>query len=248
MADYAYLDSDRTIRVMANQNDVVSYKSQRLYCRNPRCNARMFIHNAHNPEDAYFQAHGLPHHVGYCGCQGAQHFNRSEFDESSFKMPDAILNLVNHNDSAPSNISSHGSGERTNIYPPRTVRQIYTMCVNTPPDEMYNGVYIHDIIAGEDTKQHYSNGIVGPRIVECTFYQFKKSQKVILMNFPFHRPWWRHIELWFNDEALFDYAISYLTDTTHSDISVIAGDFFTHKDGTCYTNISSKRQLYRFRN
>lgn len=132
MADYAFLDEERTKRINANQPDIKNYKNMRLFCKNPHCDAHMYIHNPEIPEDAYFQSHGAPSHSGYCGCQGAMHFNRVEFDESGFIMPDAIKNLITANDDQGSADYEHGQGERINIYPPRTVRQIYQMCVNIP--------------------------------------------------------------------------------------------------------------------
>lgn len=56
--NYAYKDTGRTKIIYADSSDIIKYKGVRCYCKNPSCNAKMFIHNPEHPNFAYFQASG----------------------------------------------------------------------------------------------------------------------------------------------------------------------------------------------
>lgn len=81
--NYAYKDTGRTKIIYADSSDIIKYKGVRCYCKNPSCNAKMFIHNPEHPNFAYFQASGKPSHNGSCGSI-YNHFDNSKYDEKLF--------------------------------------------------------------------------------------------------------------------------------------------------------------------
>lgn len=249
MADYAYIDKNRTEIIYASNPDILQYRKQRMFCRNSDCNARLFIHRPDVPQDAYFQAHGEPSHNGVCGIPSIQHFNRAIFNEDEFLMPDAIINLIEHNDNVQNDndIASHNNKPNdiiaNVIHPPRTLLQIYTMCVNISPDDTYNNIPIRDILVSKETLMYYTNGINGYRILECSHYKYNRNTKTITVNYPYVH-YERNIELWFDDNTLYRYVLERVINLGHSHIILIAGEFHTDDNNNCYTRIKSKRQLH----
>ena len=147
--NYAYKDTGRTKIIYADSSDIIKYKGVRCYCKNPSCNAKMFIHNPEHPNFAYFQASGKPSHNGSCGSI-YNHFDNSKYDEKLFSFPEVLMNLESKpsgtkptGKSSPKKGKSTSGGEKAL----KTIKEIYKMATNTPPNDSYNGVKIKNILA-----------------------------------------------------------------------------------------------------
>ena len=203
--NYAYKDTGRTKIIYADSSDIIKYKGVRCYCKNPSCNAKMFIHNPEHPNFAYFQASGKPSHNGSCGSI-YNHFDNSKYDEKLFSFPEVLMNLESKpsgtkptGKSSPKKGKSTSGGEKAL----KTIKEIYKMATNTPPNDSYNGVKIKNILADVRSYSDYKDGIDGYHLVECNFYCFDKKEKTIIMNFPFLPNNKYYLRLCFKDEDLF---------------------------------------------
>lgn len=111
--DYAFEDEKRTKIIYANASDIVQYKGVRCYCKNPYCEARMFIYNPEHPSSAFFKASGKPSHNGSCGSI-YNHFDNTEYDANLFNFPDVLIDLEKEPIKKKTCISGRtGSGEET---------------------------------------------------------------------------------------------------------------------------------------
>ena len=218
--DYAFLDAQRTRIIYANASDIVRYKSVRCYCKNPNCNARMFIHNPEHPSSAYFQASGKPSHNGSCGSK-YHHFDRSMYNESLFRFPDALMNLESVTTPSSSGGKSSSTGTTSSLKGLKTVKEIYRMATNTPPNDEYNGTKIKDLLADIRSYTDYANGITGYRLVECNYFRYEN--KVLIMNFPFFPQNEYLLRLNFEDENLFREEKDRFFTLKHSGIIVVSG-------------------------
>lgn len=223
--NYAYKDTGRTKIIYADSSDIIKYKGVRCYCKNPSCNAKMFIHNPEHPNFAYFQASGKPSHNGSCGSI-YNHFDNSKYDEKLFSFPEVLMNLESKpsgtkptGKSSPKKGKSTSGGEKAL----KTIKEIYKMATNTPPNDSYNGVKIKNILADVRSYSDYKDGIDGYHLVECNFYCFDKKEKTIIMNFPFLPNNKYYLCLCFKDEDLFKKEYSRFYDTGHTGIIVISG-------------------------
>ena len=228
MANYAYKDFARTKIIYADDLHIMNYKGIRCWCKNPKCNAHMYIVKPENPAESFFRASTAVKHTGACGSE-CHYFDKSEFDESKFKFPDILKNFE-HVIPSKSDLSKKVS-KRTlssNKKPIKTIRQIYTMCTNTPINDSYGGIVIKDILADERTSFFYKNGIEGYKLVECNFYRYDDTTFTILMNFPcysVYRVTEYYVQLEFMDEELYKKTRTRLYDTKHNSIIAISGDW-----------------------
>lgn len=185
MADYAYKDENRTQKIYANDKDIIEYKGKRCWCKNPNCNAKMFIVTPEYPDDAFFRASLTIHHSGSCGSE-CHHFDKKQFDQNLFKFPEVLINLEKTNKKYSSNMTIQSNSEvSTESKPIKTLRQLYTMCTNTPIEDKYGDYIIGNIIADIRNISDNLDGINGYRIVECNFYRFDKKTQSIYFNYPY---------------------------------------------------------------
>ena len=249
MPNYAFTDANRKKIIYANANDIMNYKSVRCYCRNPKCNARMFIYDPEHPNKAYFKASGNPHHSGACGI-ALSNFNRSKYNEAEFRFPDNFLYLLNaveeENINHNTNRNVNHNIIHNNINPIRTLKELYNMLINTGIDDTYNNYPIRDIIADERTASIYGNTIIGIKLVECNFYRFDKNK--IIMNYPLFTPnsdKLNHIELRFNEGSpLFSKVLNYVKGKKHNGIIIVFGNFtYDNENEISYVNITSLNQI-----
>lgn len=246
MSNYAYTDAARTQKIFANSNNIMSYKGVRCYCKNPKCNARIFIYKPEHPSTAYFKASGKPAHIGNCGIKHLS-FNQNDYDPTLFSFPNVLMDL--EIPVAPSTKhSSTGKGTGTissDPKPLKTLKEIYSMCTNTPINDCYNGIRISNIIADERNESNFPNGFNGYRIAECTFFRYEPSTHSILMNFTKYLkgsdPLY-YIQLNFNDNDLYDKMCARIKSTEHdTGIIVVSGNWEMIDEPSGYKlNIKSK--------
>ncbi len=63
--------------------------------------------------------------------------------------------------------SAHGTGE-PGAHPPRTLRQIYSLCKSLSVRDTYAGKEIGSMILDDRSKYRYPKGCFGNRIIEAT--------------------------------------------------------------------------------
>lgn len=253
MPNYAFKDKNRTKIIYADSNDIMNYKQVRCYCRNPNCNAHMYIYNPEHPNKAFFKASGVPPHNGACGI-ALSNFKKTKYNESEFRFPDNFLYLldaedrnenVNINVNRNVNADSATNADSVIIKPIRTLKELYNMLINTGIDDTYNNYHIRDIIADERTVDIYNNGIVGMKLVECNFYRYDENR--IIMNYPLYTPnnVLNHIELRFNDKSpLFNKVLNCVKGKKHDGVVIVFGNFiYDNENQISYVNITSLNQI-----
>ncbi len=111
MANYVFTDRDRTRKLYANDNIIMAYKSVRCYCKNEKCDARMFVYDPEHPNRAYFKASGKPPHCGACGYE-SKGFRITEYKEEKFVFPDTLYPLLKDVEKKESKKAKHGGISR----------------------------------------------------------------------------------------------------------------------------------------
>lgn len=245
MANYAYTDKMRTQKIYANADNIMQYKSVRCFCKNPKCDAKMFIYMPEHKDLAFFKASGKPSHNGACGLS-PRHFSKTDYIEKDFKFPNTLLPLLNEvteNENKETNIvkDTSSSAEKR---PLQGLKEIYSMLTNIDIEDSYNGYIIKDMIADERTCVFYKTKIDGYKVVECNFYKYNDEAKTITMNYPAFPHNKRFIELWFEQEELYESIKMRIKGKNHDGIVVVFGKWiYNDVDGTNYVNVLSQRQI-----
>lgn len=182
MTKYAYRDKNRRNIIYSNQV-IKEDRNTAFFCPNPMCNAKLFICSIDGSEGAYFRATKPEfRHIPNCPFEnsGAK-FNENKLNESKFDYDNAIDNLL-----CPASVSStaydlsnHGWGKSGN-HPPRTLRQIYSICKSLPVEALYAGKEIGEMILDDRSEYRYPKGCFGNKIIEATagkrIYDSKKKE------------------------------------------------------------------------
>lgn len=247
MANYAFIDEARTQKIYANDDNIMKYKSVRCYCKNPKCDAKMFIYMPEHKNSAYFKASGKPGHQGACGLS-PYHFPKVNYIEEEFVFPQGLFSLLNDKREGQHKGGKDGTGggkqgeiERR---PLRGLKEVYAMLTNTDIDDTYNNYLIRDMIADERTLQYYRNGIRGYKVVECNFYKYFDEGLTITMNYPPFPNRKKSLELWFESKELYEKMKPRIKGKNHDGIVVVFGEWkISTTDVINYVSISSEKQI-----
>lgn len=247
MANYAFVDEARTQKIYANDDNIMQYKSVRCYCKNPNCDAKMFIYRPEHKNSAFFKASGKPGHQGACGLS-PHRFSKINYIEEDFVFPQGLFSLLTDKrdgeNKGRKNGNHNGGQEKFESRPLRGLKEVYSMLTNTDIDDTYNDYLIKDMIADERTYQYYKNGISGYKIVECNFYKYSDAGFTITMNYPTFPNHKGHLELWFDDKELYEKMKPRIKGKNHDGIVVVFGEWkINTKDGINYVNLSSENQI-----
>lgn len=245
MANYAFIDKERTQKIYANDDNIMKYKSVRCYCKNPNCNAKMFIYMPEHKNSAYFKASGKPGHQGACGLS-PYHFSKVNYVEEEFIFPQGLFSLLNDNGKHKGGIGGTHRGQSGEVEnrPLRGLKEVYTMLTNTDIDDTYNNYPIRDMIADERTYSYYSNGIIGYKVVECNFFKYLDEGLTITMNYPPFPNRKNHLELWFDNKELYQKMKPRIKGKKHDGIVVVFGEWkINTMDTINYVNITSENQI-----
>lgn len=105
------------------------------------------------------------------------------------------------------------------------------MCVQYREGGSYNKYPIDDILVDKYNFDKYrENGIIGNRIVACTFWKYEPDTNCIFMNCPDERlylPREEHkiLKIHVTDDKMFEKCANKLKDKTHLHISVIGANW-----------------------
>lgn len=170
MTKYAYRDKERKNIIFANQA-IEEDRNKEFYCPNPVCNAKLYICAIDGSKNAYFRAtKSDSKHIENCPYgNSVAEFDNSKFDELKFDYEDAINNLLcNTKPSSQKRIPyTHGTGEPS-AHPPRTLRQMYSLCKSFPVGNTYAGKAIGSMILDDRSGYMYPKGCFGNKIIEAT--------------------------------------------------------------------------------
>lgn len=170
MAKYAYRDKDRKNIIYSSQA-IEENRNKVFYCPNPMCSAKLYICAVDGSKSAYFRATKSEFkHILNCPFgNSSTEFDANKYDESKFVYDDAIDNLLctTKTSSTTHGSSAHGMGEPS-AYPPRTLRQIYSLCKGLPVRSIYANREIGGMILDDRSKYRYPKGCFGNKIIEAT--------------------------------------------------------------------------------
>ena len=180
MANYAYKDKERRHIILANEA-LEEDRNKFFYCPNPLCNSKLFICAVDGSRKAHFRATKSAYrHIANCPyANSAVIFDDNEFNRATFSFENAIQNLLVKNNSKPVMIDSKSTscGEHTN-HTLRTIRQIYSMCKQFPPNYSYGNERIGKMILDDRTAYWYPRGVFGFKIIEsCVNGRFYDNDK-----------------------------------------------------------------------
>ena len=182
MANYAYRDKERKHIILASEA-LEEDRHKSFYCPNPLCNSKLFVCAVDGSRKAHFRATKSAYkHIANCPyANSSVVFDDHKFNQSNFSFENAIQNLLvkNNSKSAMSAFKSSSCDEHTN-YTLRTIKQIYSMCKQFPPNYSYGNEKIGRMILDDRTVYWYTKGVLGFKIIESCikgrFYDKEKNE------------------------------------------------------------------------
>ncbi|WP_250690214.1 hypothetical protein, partial [Erysipelothrix aquatica] len=168
MPYFAYQDKQKKDLVKASEITIAD-KDKTFYCKTADCKAQLKIVNVADSNRAFFRrlSSQAEHSSTLCSADG--NFDPTKYRESGFDFDSIALNLMSSSANSSSvvgtrNQSASGGG---GTKPISKLLQIYLMCRKY---ETYNAINTNDILADERNFSTYSHGIVGTKVVQCTYY------------------------------------------------------------------------------
>ena len=232
MAYEAYLDKEKKF-ILKAKDAAINHISQTFYCKTLGCKACMTLVDASHPESAYFRRlPKSPEHASiFCSADG--NFNPTEYEEKKFDFEYLAEKIMKEHDRKKSyrlkNIVINGGGGKKSI---STVKQMYLMCRKYA---VYNGIRTNQILADERNFTENRNGILGKKIVQCTYYHKIKNEFSCIMNYPsFPYPSGKYIRIDFEKSKLFWEFYNKVKTSNHKELILVLGDWKTRKVGDDY--------------
>ncbi|MBE1446146.1 hypothetical protein [Paenibacillus sp. OAS669] len=245
MAMYAYKDAARTVKILA-RNAQKQDKGNRYYCPNHKCDAHMFIRNIEGVSASYFGAIHSHGHINNCPHGASNGFNPNNYDEDTFEFDNALLALTMPSKSqTKKEFSGEHCGGIATTSPPRTIRQIYSMCKAHDCSDSYNGVTIGKMLLDNRSVYMYPKGVFGWRIIEAKckkphFYDSAKKELSLIASTAGEE---YTFILKFEDEELFK-EIKNVIFSNREYFTVVAGRWSSSGTFNVFcTTLSSKKQL-----
>lgn len=247
MANHAYRDKERREIILASEA-LEENRDKFFYCPNPLCNSKLFICAVDGSRKAYFRATKSAYkHIANCPyANSSVVFDDNKFNQSNFSFENAIQDLLIKNNSKTIKSESKSStlGEHAN-HTLRTIKQIYSMCKQFPPNYSYGNEKIGRMILDDRTIYWYPKGVFGFKIIEsCVkgrFYDNDKNE--IYLVAPVANPNY-HFILSISDINLYK-KIRNMVFENQDKFIIVAGDWKPSNLGYGYfeTRIYSDRQI-----
>ena len=247
MANHAYRDKERREIILASEA-LEENRDKFFYCPNPLCNSKLFICAVDGSRKAYFRATKSAYkHIANCPyANSSVVFDDNKFNQSNFSFENAIQDLLLKNNSKTIKSESKSStlGEHAN-HTLRTIKQIYSMCKQFPPNYSYGNEKIGRMILDDRTTYWYPKGVFGFKIIEsCVkgrFYDNDKNE--IYLVAPVANPNY-HFILSISDINLYK-KIRNMVFENQDKFIIVAGDWKPSNLGYGYfeTRIYSDRQI-----
>ena len=247
MANHAYRDKERREIILASEA-LEENRDKFFYCPNPLCNSKLFICAVDGSRKAYFRATKSAYkHIANCPyANSSVVFDDNKFNQSNFSFENAIQDFLIKNNSKTIKSESKSStlGEHAN-HTLRTIKQIYSMCKQFPPNYSYGNEKIGRMILDDRTTYWYPKGVFGFKIIEsCVkgrFYDNDKNE--IYLVAPVANPNY-HFILSISDINLYK-KIRNMVFENQDKFIIVAGDWKPSNLGYGYfeTRIYSDRQI-----
>ena len=247
MANHAYRDKERRDLILASEA-LEENRDKSFYCPNPLCNSKLFVCAGDGSRKAYFRATKSAYkHIANCPyANSSVVFDDNKFNQSNFSFENAIQDLLIKNNSKTIKSESKSStlGEHAN-HTLRTIKQIYSMCKQFPPNYSYGNEKIGRMILDDRTTYWYPKGVFGFKIIEsCVkgrFYDNDKNE--IYLVAPVANPNY-HFILSISDINLYK-KIRNMVFENQDKFIIVAGDWKPSNLGYGYfeTRIYSDRQI-----
>ena len=180
MANHAYRDKERRDLILASEA-LEENRDKYFYCPNSLCNSKLFVCAGDGSRKAYFRATKSAYkHIANCPyANSSVVFDDNEFNELNFSFESVMQNLLVKKNSKPSpkdsKRSSYGNHDNHTL---RTIKQIYSMCKQFPPNYSYGDEKIGRMILDDRTAYWYPKGVFGFKIIEsCVKGRFYDSDK-----------------------------------------------------------------------
>ena len=247
LANHAYRDKERRDIILASEA-LEENRDKSFYCPNPLCNSKLFVCAGDGSRKAYFRATKSAYkHIANCPyANSSVVFDDNEFNELNFSFESVMQNLLVKKNSKPSpkdsKRPSYGDHDNHTL---RTIKQIYSMCKQFPPNYSYGDEKIGRMILDDRTAYWYPKGVFGLKIIEsCVkgrFYDNDKNE--IYLVAPIANPNY-HFILSIPDINLYR-KIRNMVFENKDKFIIVAGDWNASNIGYDYfeTKIYSDRQI-----
>lgn len=243
---YVYKNAARTNLLFA-KNAKNQDKGVRFYCPNPKCDAHMYISNIDGVSASYFRATRSHKHTEGCPYGISNGFDPNKYNEKSFEFDNALMSLMSPSPPQSKSISPREHGNGIVIpKPPRTIRQIYSMCKSHEYSDRYNGQTIGKMLLDNRSIHMYPKGVFGWKIIEAkckrpNFYDSDKMEISLVVAFIEKNDY--TFVLKFDDEKLFK-EIKNIIFSNKNYLIIVAGQWYsTGTYNVFQTTFSSKKQL-----
>lgn len=182
MAKYAYRDNERK-NIIYSIDAVKEDRDKAFFCPNPNCEACLFVCAIDGSRNAYFSATkaNYPHILNCPFGSNNVEFDENQFDQTQFMFDEAMdnLNAITTTPKKRKRPGEYNTGE-VKKHPPRTLRQIYSMCKSYPVIDTYGNKEIGEMILDDRSEYRYPKGCFGNKIIEAVvkrrFYDNEKKQ------------------------------------------------------------------------
>ena len=251
MAKYAYRDKDRK-EIIYSSSATEEDRNTAFFCPNKMCEAKLYICALNGSNSAYFRATKAEfNHIKSCPFGNSNiEFDSNKYDESKFIYDNAINNLLcTTKTTSPATVSSvHGTGEPS-AHPPRTLRQIYSLCKSLPVRDTYAGQKIYSMILDDRSEYRYPKGCFGNKIIEAIVNGrlYNNQKKEVYLAAPVKSKKYTFI-LSFSDETLYRKIRTEIYNNSDK-IIVIAGRWESSGEYNKFTSkVYGKKQVMIMKN
>lgn len=247
MANHAYRDKERRDLILASEA-LEENRDKSYYCPYPLCNSKLFVCAGDGSRKAYFRATKSAYkHIANCPyANSSVVFDDNKFNQSDFSFENAMQDLLVKKNSKPlerdGKRSSYGDYDNHTL---STIKQIYSMCKQFPPNYLYGDEKIGRMILDDRTAYWYPKGVFGFKIIEsCVKGRFYDNDKhEIYLVAPVANPNY-HFILSISDINLYK-KIRNMVFENQDKFVIVAGDWKPSNLGYGYfeTRIYSDRQI-----
>ncbi len=238
MAKYAYRVSNGTENDKIDAAMLPLHGNGIFYCTTPGCKARMHVRSPQKTS-ACFVSYDISEHTGGTICHLKDRFKPDQYDENFFSLERLYNNLLTKRENDISSLYGTGGKGNNQRIAINTLKMLYLMCIQYRDGKTYNGYPIEDILVDKyNFEQYLKHGIVGNRVVSCTFWKYASDTNHIFMNCPdellhLDRKKHQHLKIYVHDDEMFKKCVHKLYDKTHSKLSVIVANWKETTDYNC---------------
>ncbi|MCR5104680.1 MAG: hypothetical protein K6B68_09540 [Eubacterium sp.] len=183
----AMRDYNKTIPVYADKCGF-SDKGKNFYCPTENCKALMHIVHAGDPENAFFRRNSSSKpHISVNCVRYNMSYPAHKYEEHMYNKENMFSYILG----TPGKSKYTGTtGTKQISTAPRsaakTLRTMYEILCDRGIDGIYNKVPLKDIFAVCENYDYYKNNLIGPHIVEVSYYFKPYNENYIVFNYPYN--------------------------------------------------------------